>query len=243
MNKQILFAVLLSVFISSAAVAQTTYAVSVGNPADNPFLQTGDLVVSSFASKQSYCCTFINRSIGDQVGVNTTVKDPSANDVTGVARGETTPAVAVNPMSDMSPDDNRICLFAEEAGNHTFTLNAPGHQTALDISCDRSSISGGFNTNGTPFNFLECLNRSNKPIAIRVFAIDFAGTVLVDGDLAANQLTLNAGIRTDIDIHTPVGADKFGEVRVLHDGPKGAVSCKLSRYTSSLDLKDTSPLD
>jgi hypothetical protein len=94
------------------------------------------------------------------------------------------------------------------------------------ISCNETSLYGGFNTNINNFNFLELTNTSNTDIIAKIKA------VTSDGTLALNNFTVTvpAGLRFDIDLHTPVGQGKYGNIVVTHDGAVGALTGYVSQY-------------
>jgi len=227
---------------SSNAFAQAHFPVSVGAESTSALVSTNDLLLSAFKANESYCCTLYPEAGSSQVGFSATLKNSSNANQTGILRGGVAPRVAVD-TSDTSAMDNRVCFLPTETDTYSMTVaSASGGGASVAARCEKTSVSGGFNTNSTPFNFLECQNLSDSSRQIRIFAIDFAGNVLVDGNSTSNQYTIGAGLRRDFDIHSAVGSNKFGEIRVLHDGPTGALDCRVSRYESTLEFKGTTSL-
>lgn len=243
MKRRILSLLAFTCFFSANAFAQTSFPVSVGADSASVLVDQNDLIVSAFAANQSYCCTLYPDNASALAGFSATLKNSSNANVTGLLRGDVTPLVAVNSGTDSSMADNRVCFLPTATDTYTMTVNsASGGGVSLTVRCDKTSLSGGFNTNGTPFNFLECQNLSESTRQVRLFATDFSGNVLINGNNASNQFTIGAGLRRDFDIHSAVGANVFGEIRVVTDGPVGSLDCRLSRYESTLEFKGSTPL-
>jgi hypothetical protein len=227
----------------AAAVPPLVFPESVGGNSSSILVSTGDEIGSSFEANQSYCCTMYPDSTSSLAGFSETLKDGNDNDVAGFLRGDVAPAVAVDPTTDTNAQDNRVCVITSEAGSYKASIaTASGGGVSVTARCEKTSLSGGFNTNGTPFNFLECQNLSSTERKVHIFAFDYAGNILVNGNSAGNQFTISAGVRRDFDIHSLVGPNVFGEIRVVQDGPAGALDCRLSRYESTLEFKGTVPL-
>ena len=131
-----------------------------------------------------------------------------------------------------------VCAIPPQSANYKFPIaSAQAGGEAVRVTCDNTTLNGGFNTNATPFNFLECTNVADAAVVAKVFAVDFAGQTLING----TSVTLQPGLRTDLDVHSAVGPDRFGRLFVVHDGTKQAIRCVVSRYDLDLTLPRRSP--
>jgi hypothetical protein len=154
-------------------------------------------------------------------------------DFTGVDRSTTTPAHS---------HGKRLCFLSTvtEFVSISFGNLAPS-PTNLDTQCNETSLFGGYNTNANPFNFLEISNTTNSTITGKIYATNFDGTVVVNG----TAFSVAAGRRTDVDLHTPAGANKYGLLKIIHDGPLGALQANVSFYSGTpadLTLRGTVPV-
>lgn len=103
-----------------------------------------------------------------------------------------------------------------------------------------TSLYGGYNTNASPYNFLELSNTTNATVSGRVRGYNYDGTATVDA-----TFSIEANRRYDIDVHSAAGPNKYGLLVVTHDGPYGALQGAVSQYISSnsqLILQATVPL-
>ncbi len=104
-----------------------------------------------------------------------------------------------------------------------------------------STLSGGFNTSVTNFNFLELTNNlisdshDNGIISGKVIVKN----VITDQTIFTQNFTINPSDRIDINIHDQVGPGVFGTVTVLHNGPAGSLKGVVSQYR----LVSTTPFD
>jgi len=214
----------------------TSYTVTVS---------ASDTLRVSMDAGDSYCCTALPLENDSNFGFSTSVT--GAASITGELKGDVSPVVSVNNTTDTDASDNRLCFEPSTAGAYILSLDSAeaGDGESVRVSCDKTTIAGNFNTNAVDFNFLECTNRSNASVDIKINARNNAGTTVIDGSDSSNQDTLTAGLRKDFDIHTAAGTAQFGPVWVTHDGPKNAIDCFLSQYdgpVSDLTLRGTSRL-
>lgn len=105
----------------------------------------------------------------------------------------------------------------------------------LRIKCDNTTLYGGFNTVAGEFNFLEITNIAGGASEVRVVATDSTD---LDKTLYDVRIPLTSA-RTDVDLHSHVGAGKFGALKLLHNGPAGSVQAAVSEYK----IISTSPLN
>ena len=99
----------------------------------------------------------------------------------------------------------------------------------LWAECNETTLYGGFNTFVNNFNFLELTNTSNVTVDGSIRTVDFAGNVLMN-DVPFSVLP---GRRTDFDIHSQVGPQKYGTVIVKHNAPRGSLLAYMSQYKGS----------
>ncbi len=206
---------------------------------------TLDVVVFLEANK-SYACTAIGSTSTDDIRFSTSVSNNSgtiSNSLNRVAlRGDVCPRPNGNISFGNTEVDNRIVITPVVADYYGFHLQ--NDSTTADkkvvVECMETSLYGGYNTNASPFNFLELLNTTNGTIAGTVRGFNYNGTQTVN-----TGFSIGPNLRYDIDIHTAAGPNKYGMLIVTHDGPYGALQGFVSQYISSsgqLQLQATVPL-
>ena len=110
------------------------------------------------------------------------------------------------------------------------------------VRCLATTMFGGYNTNVNDFNYLELTNIGNATLNGTITATNYDGTVAIN----AQPFSVAAQRRIDIDLHTAVGVDKFGFVRVTHDGPLGTLKGNISQYKGTVadfTLTHSAPLE
>ncbi len=168
----------------------------------------------SYEGGRSYCCNILF-SPGTTVA---SVTGPSGS----VNRSRTTPDMTNNAFG-------RFCYIPSQDGNQGLTasgISPTGMATEIEMKCVETSLYGGFNTSVNNFNFLEITNTSNSSISGFIYATSFDGSSVIN----AQPFTIASNNRLDIDIHTPAGANKFGTIKVVHDGPFGSILATTSYY-------------
>lgn len=233
----------LSAFCASSA--QANGLVIPGNPsavdgvldirADTVFPSNTSTSEASFAvsmePNRSYSCTIQGRlstSVLSFIGL----KDPSFQSTPFGTNGNVTPVspfgkatrVSFTPSGTGTQTEG---LYVFEVNNATTdisgTASAP---TQARFDCVETTLYGGFNTNVNDFNFLEILNISNSVITGTITAVNSDGTVVIN----KQPFTVQPNRRSDVDIHTPAGALKYGLISVTHSGPLGAIQAYVSQY-------------
>ena len=140
-------------------------------------------------------------------------------------------------------DDNRLTFTPTSTDRFVLTVaNAKVGGEQVRVRCLATTLFGGYNTNVNDFNFLELTNIGNQTLNGTITATNFDGTVVIN----AQSFSVAAQRRADVDLHTPVGVDKFGVVRVTHDGPLGTLKGNVSQYkgiVSDFTLTDAAPLE
>ena len=126
---------------------------------------------------------------------------------------------------DLDMRENRIAFFAEETGTYEFTFEADmAYPNPYGLWCIDTTLTGSFNTFVNDYNYLELTNQTPNTINIKWYARSY------DGSTVKDDLELPAGARVDIDLHSPVGPNKFGQVKVLSDSVYGGLVAAISQY-------------
>ena len=195
---------------------------------------------------KSYSCTLLADELFADLDFQS-ISDPSFGNTNNATIGLITPA--------LSEPADRVSIFPTGLGtqvagdytigidNQTVALIGGAPQTAKGrVDCQETTLYGGYNTNVNDFNFLEVLNITNTTITAAITATNSDGTVVIN----QQQFVVAPNTRADIDLHTPAGPNKFGLVKLIHNGPYGALQASVSQYdgtisnfvlTSSLPLK------
>lgn len=179
---------------------------------------------------RSYCCTVMADST--EPYINEFRHGPGTQFLDITYRGSVEPLVVGDTSGASNFEHARACFIASVGSLSTATVHFGGQNgtdTADNVSvrCDETSLYGGYNTSAGEINYLEISNTTEASVKIRVIATnEFAS-----GATALDQsFTLLANRRFDLAIHDAVPAGAFGSVRVLHDGPSGAISAAVSEY-------------
>lgn len=227
-------------FFINYANADTFITPGIGSDksaVNNVDIGNGDDVGVYFESGRSYCCDFTTASGNIIDEISSTLTNGSSSTL-GVStdRSSTTPIVGIDAVH------KRHCYISQDTILHLFEFTTvtpnTGSTIPLNVNCVETTLYGGYNTNANPFNFLEIINTTNRTISGKVYAVNYDGTVVIDNQ----AFSLDAGLRFDIDLHTPAGANKYGSLKVTHDGPLGALQAGVSQYTSSLEQRAHVPL-
>lgn len=217
--------------LSAADIAARTLTppgvISLSVSTDNP-------VKVSMEANKSYACALEQITPSNDIYVELESKaQVGSGQLDGRYIGNLTPVAAAT-----SPDhrnESRLSLIPTESGEHTITIlfgpEGETTSTSCRFSCLETTLYGSFNTVLNEYNFLELTNTANSTINVKIRVVGSDGTVLVDN----SPKTLGAGIRTDFDLHSLVGAGDYGSVVVMHDGPFGAVKGAVSQYKVQAD--------
>jgi len=199
---------------------------------DSTSMNSNGIRIVSIEAQNSYCCDLVTTTLNAQIsGISNSIN--AVVDFTGVDRSSATPAHS---------HGKRLCFMSnitEIVGITVGTL-APS-PTNVEMQCNDTSLFGGYNTNANPFNFLEISNLTNESISGKIYATNFDGTVVLNG----TDFTVDAGRRTDVDLHTAAGANKYGLLKIIHDGPLGALQGNVSFYSgtpAALTLRGSVPV-
>lgn len=230
-NIAILCGGVLSADPSFAADSLLSVGNSTATSGSSLTVNTGDHFLVDFEAGKSYSCEGIPVSPTTLFDFDTTVAGTTGGtppSITARSTGALTP-----PITGESGDsaNNRLSFIVTTADRYQLTVAAAeGGGETIRPRCLETTLYGGYNTNVNDFNFLELTNVSSAAITGKITATNFDGTTVINGQ----SFTVPAGQRIDIDVHTPAGADKFGSIRVAHDGSYGSLQANLSQYAGSV---------
>jgi hypothetical protein len=230
---------------SAYAGGYTTPGVDAGGDTDTD-TDDGDVTLAYLEADLSYCCNFLPNARGISITeVSTTAELISPIDfsvlgtITAVDRQDVSPILSNDFQSGTS--GGRLCLIPTSTGLHRFTItNISVDNQSVTTKCNETSLFGGYNTNANPYNFLEISNITNKTITGKIYATNFDGTVVING----TAFSVESENRIDINIHDAAGPNVYGLIKIVHDGPLGALLANTSYYTgpvTALELKGTVP--
>lgn len=221
MTPALCFAVLLTV---TPAVA-VDRVVTVGAQQELT-LNVADAILIDMEADRSYSCEAVPLGEATNFDFSNQVVGQGTSGLTFTGRhgGEISPIVG-GESGDLA--DNRVIVTPTQSDRYRIEVAsaATGGETVL-IRCFATTLFGGFNTNVNDFNFLELTNTSNAEIVALVTAIEFDGTVALDN----TSFTVPAGQRVDVSLHDFAGMNRFGVVRVTHNGPLGSLVAAVSQY-------------
>ena len=181
----------------------------------------------------SYECTVYSTGQASSLYF-TALTDADGTAQTYTECGDVAPAVTV-PTGNEQQGKARICFIAGASGNFFAAVNAAEAGETANFYCAETTLYGGFNTNVADFNFLELRNTTESNITVSITAINYTGTVVIDG----STTTIPANNRFDVNIHAAAGAGVYGLIIVTHNGPKGAIQGEIAEYV----LTSVTPLD
>lgn len=176
---------------------------------------------------RSYACTVVGQNIDTNTGFSAEVTDPEGKVSAGALRGTVTPSVSGS--MDQNLVNNRVVYTAQLNGQHLIQLTdfkAGGE--SVRVECVETTLYGVYNTNINNFNFMELTNTTNDPISGSWTAVNW------DGQSFTGDFTVLPNRRADVNLHQVVGAGKFGQVMLTHDGPRGALIGYISQYIGSV---------
>lgn len=245
---ELLLSVLVLVSIFTGKADATDYYLFPDMPLTLGSVSSSDIVYFSVLPGHSYCLEVqtmtpapwaSSQSIGSL--------DPDTIDRTST-RGHASPQIYPVLFNGVTPSA-RKCFLAAPAGtsltsyraNTTFSFTSGTSASSTMVLLLDSTLSGGFNTSVTDFNFLELTNSLTKSSrdAGTITGRITAKNVLTDTIVLSQSFSVNAGDRIDISLHDAVGPDTFGIVTVTHDGPSGSLKGFVSQYR----IVSQSPLD
>ncbi|MFN8389551.1 MAG: hypothetical protein U0136_04610 [Bdellovibrionota bacterium] len=193
-------------------------------------------------ANHSYACDAIPFDAASDFDWSTTVQGTasgSPESIVARTAGSITPVIT---GESNGVADNRIVFTPTTSDRFVLTVqSAKSGGEDVRIRCLDTTLYGGFNTNVNDFNFLELTNVSNAQITAKVTAINYDGTVAINGQ----SVVIDPTRRLDVDIHTPAGANKYGMIIVTHNGPAGALKGNVSQYSGNVnnfDLAGSEPL-
>jgi len=212
--------------------AQTFFELANGETFNIASLDTGDSIFSTVEDGRSYCCEIFHVGQSNIVPriQSVTVSGGSLEDL--VSRGRNAPWLGAGTNV---ANARRCFRFAGTANiSRTFiSLDVEANASPIPnarVRCSETTLFGGFNTAVTDFNFIEITNTlavtdQNGDISVRIIAnANIAGTEVLN-----TTVSIAAGERRDIDVHSVAGSD-FGPVTITHNGPPGSIRAVNAQY-------------
>jgi hypothetical protein len=239
--KYLLLALLLIIPFPSSSSAQTFFELAAGETFEFSSFDTSDTIFSTVENGRSYCCEVFHVGQSNVVPRFEEITSSGGTLENKASRGRNAPWLGAGTNSV----DSRQCFrfVAAESSPRTFiTLDIEAVNPPIPnarVRCRETTLFGGFNTSVTDFNFIEITNT--------LASTDIDGTINVKvqananvagGEVLNSTLTLNAGERKDVDVHSVVGKD-FGPVVITHNGPPGSIRAVNAQYR----IVTQSPLD
>ncbi|HQH28520.1 MAG TPA: hypothetical protein PLP17_14075 [Oligoflexia bacterium] len=188
-------------------------------------LESGDAFSFIAAGGSSYCCTiFADKDPAARFGNVQAENNVSLN---VCERGLAEPMLAASRgRICMSLHDEQVSL-AKVVLTVLFGEDGRANASNIRLSCEETTLFGGFNTQAVSDNFLEITNTLHRDKEIE-------GVVSVTDEIghrrAVKGLSVAAGRRMDVNIHDLVGASGHGPVKLRHNGPPGSVRAVLTHY-------------
>lgn len=230
--------VLLALLSPLQALA-TDYFLAPELPLSVASITSSDAVNFSVLPGRSYCLETKTITGSVFASIQGTVPTDPNLDLTTSARGDASPPI-ISPRIPAFSRFARSCFIAtgnpasvssyRARSTFSFTSGTTASTTLLQVY--DTTLTGGFNTSVTDFNFLELTN------ALTSFTSDsgvitgkiVAKNVITDAVQLSTTFTVNAGDRVDVNLHDAVGPNVFGVVTVTHDGPPGSLKGVVSQY-------------
>lgn len=230
--RTVLAALLSILTMSSVSAAQSFFELADGETFNIASLDTGDSIFSTVENGRSYCCEIFHVGQSNIVPRLESVTPSGGNLEDLVSRGRNAPwlGAGTNPASA-----RRCFRFAGTSTvSRTFiTLDVEANANPIPnarVRCSETTLFGGFNTAVTNFNFIEITNTlatTDQDGSVRVKIVanaNIAGTEVLN-----TAVSLAAGERKDIDVHSVAGSD-FGPVTITHNGPPGSIRAVNAQY-------------
>lgn len=203
-------------------------------------VKNGDRAVVNLTQNRSYCCSVRTPTFTaeTEAGISSVVSHVSGEALQIEKNSAVTPAISFGDRSA------RVCFTSNRQNDYVIKtapfyvhLAIPNESADnVKVQCDDTTLFGGFNTFASEFVFLEISNTSeldnfgSAQRVVTVTALDTNGTEIFSIPVAVNS-------RADVDIHSRVGADRIGTIRVNHTAPHGAIHASVAEYKSDKESK------
>jgi hypothetical protein len=203
---------------------------TVGEPLAVPggvaAISAGDRLILEGRRGHSYVCEGVPSQVDSEFSLSQTVEGlEEESSIESRFIGQMIPPITGGTARQTT---TRISFTAPGIDRYAVSVaSAVSEGENVRARCIDTTKFGGFNTFANPFNFLEIRNVSNQRISGMITLRDHSGTVIVEGlSFSAKPLQ-----RIDVDLHSLVGANNFGLIKVSHDGAFGAVHGRVSEYS------------
>lgn len=214
----------------AAPASAAEYLASIGDAVSvsggSVLVEQGDSFLLDTHFDRSYSCEGVPSDSLSEFAFDKEVAgtfDPS-NVITARANGDMAPhvtgslaAAGATRLSFIAskPDRYRLSVSAARAGGED-----------VRVTCHETTLIGGFNTHLNQYNYLELVNLSDRPIS---------GAIVLTDNNHDERLRLPFSVqgssRVDFDLHSRVGRDYYGIVKIIHDGPFQALTGHVAFYS------------
>lgn len=236
--------------VPSVAQAQSIVPRSTSySQADDQAIDDEDVIQSYFHKDRSYECGIqildFATSTDDEFYIfKTTVMDPDGAEIVASPNGDDYPAIAPVDGVEAVHERVRVSLTAQKTGIYKFSVEdafSNNNSEASTIRCRETTLYGGYNRFFAGVAIVELNNASPKDYDVTITIINSQGVVVVD----KQQATAKADTRSDV-IFSNLPAGNFGQIRITHAAPYGALSGTVAEYDfnsdGSITLKRERPL-
>lgn len=226
--------------LPAVCFAQANVELSVDKTATFDSLADSTAFFSRVTDNKSYCCEIWHHgesNIAPRFD-SLSVSDGSLDFLLDRAK------ISPNLGAGNTPEAARKCFVYSSAAtvkNAFITLGVAANVSPIvnaNVRCTETTLYGGFNTVVTDFNFIEISNTlgdtdQNEDVRLRITATGTSGATVLD-----RIITIEAGKRIDVDVHSAAPQD-FGPVVITHNGPPGSLRATNAQYR----IVTESPLD
>lgn len=253
MRNSLIFGFTTLAYLSAPTFVQaggSEYELVAGQTVELGTVSSGDKLEFLASAGRCYCCEVSSVASGAlgvrfQNGAVTGSGSPVLNQTN---RGRAEPIVTMSPND--TNGSSRACFSVANSDSSainkvTFEIRSGADGLAstsrVIASCYETTLSGGFNTSVTDFNFLELTNtlKQNTLDSGVITGTVIARNAITDTEILNQSFTAAPGDRVDIDIHSAAGSGAFGPVTVCHNGPQNSLGAVMSQYA----VTSTQPLD
>ena len=218
---------LICILVSAPPAVAVDYRVAIGHPTVQLNVNLNDTFEIVTYDERSYCCSIDG-------GQQTT--SIAWGSVFNLTTSGTNSSVTRTTEGAVLDTGTRLCHYQDDVSGQLklqyAAFTAAGTQFAT-VSCEETTLVGGFNTSVTDFNFLEISGQALSTSSV------VSGKVFITTVVSAQTIEIpftidfssNLQQRLDLNIHEAIGGAKdFGQVTIIHNAAEGMLKARLSQY-------------
>jgi hypothetical protein len=250
-KKYFIFSLLISSIFAGNVVADDFHILVNSTPTKgNGIFDTfkhGDRVAVNLTVDHSYCCSVFS-PFNQITNSATDAGHPVINSISNSNGSVSIPFQknsAITPAISFGDRSARACFttnetqgFAIRTAPFFLNIGVPnGTVNDLNVRCDDTTLEGGYNTFASDFVFLEIMNKSetdNSELSPRVMTVT---GLAQDGFTTVFQIQVAVAKRADVNLHSLIGPNKIGSIRINHTAPKDTVVAYVAEYKSDPGTK------